>query len=322
MNHSNVVAIGPVVALCVIALCASPGCSDTNASPSDRAHASASPPKDSRVGILLVSHGSHSPAWRKMLEEFHDAVAPRLREISGVGEVKSAFMEYTEPSIASTLKEFDREGYADVILLPLLLTVSSHSFDDIPTIAGIRDDANTALRLKSEGIECYNPTATITVAPLLDFSQLLESNLPRRVAALSREPAGEGVVLVAYGDITFDAEWQAFFSRLGSAVKRATGVAEVVHAWCGHVVHYSKQPTQDAIRKILAKHQRAIVVPVLVARDERFQDALIGEAIAELGRGDAIAYVPDAILPDPTLEEWVISVTRKTLNEIRPTTSP
>ena len=322
MNQSRAFATGPFAMFCGIALCVLPGCADTSASPADDARVPSSMPKGNRVGVLLVSHGSHSPAWRKMLNEFHEAVAPRLREIPGIGEVKSAFMEYSEPSIASGLKDFDREGYSDVILVPLLLTVSSHSFDDIPTIAGIRDDANTALRLESEGIERYKPNATVTIAPLLDFSNLLERNLPRRVVALSREPASEGVVLVAYGDETFDDEWQVFFSRLDSAVKRATGVTEVTHAWCGHVVHYSKQPTQDAIREILAKHQRAIVIPVLVARDERFQDALIGEAVAELRRGDAIAYVPDAILPDPTLEEWVISITRSTLDDIRSKASP
>lgn len=267
--------------------------------------------KQSGTGVLLVSHGSHSPAWRKMLLEFHDSVSPRLQQIAGVSSVKSAFMEYTEPSIATQLKAFDAEGCQRVIVIPLLLTVSTHSFDDIPTIVGARPDANTQLRLEAEKIECYTPRATVSIAPLFDFSELLEENLPRRVRQLLRNAHDEGVVLIAYGDETFNSEWEAFFDRLDKSVQQATDVSEVVHCWCGHIVQYSKDPTQKAINDILSRNERAIVIPVLVARDEMFQDKIIGGAIDELALGDRVAYAADAILPEPKLDDWVVSIATK-----------
>lgn len=266
-----------------------------------------------RVGVLLVSQGSHSAEWRKMLQDFHESVEPQILALPGINGVKSAFMEYTEPSIASQLRAFDQEGYGDVILVPLLLTVSSHSFDDIPTIIGAQEDAKSMLTLQSERIERYVPRARVTITPLLDFSSLLEKNLPRRIAALSKEPAREGVLLVAYGDRTYDDEWEDFFARLDQVVQTKTGVAEVRHCWCGHIVHYSKQPTQAAIRQILARVDRAIVIPVLVARDEFFQERVIGKAIVELNVAHRIAYMADSILPDPTLNEWVVATARETL---------
>lgn len=266
-----------------------------------------------KTGVLLVSHGSRSASWRKMLLEFHDEVEPRLLDLPGVSGVKSAFMEYTEPSIATRLKEFDAAGYDRVILVPLLLTVSSHSFDDIPTIIGAKEDAHSLAAMKAEGIERYVAKAQVSITPLLDFSELLESNLPRRVKALSRDAAQEGVVLVAYGDEGYDQEWTSFFSKLGENVRQKTGVAAATHCWCGHIVRYSLVPTKEAIRKILNNHERAIVIPVLVARDEMFQDRIIGKAVEELAAGDRVAYVPDSILPDGKLTNWVIEATRTAL---------
>lgn len=268
-----------------------------------------------KTGVLLVSHGSRSASWRKMLGEFHDEAAPRLMKLAGVDGVKSAFMEYTEPSIATRLKEFDKEGYDEVILVPLLLTVSSHSFDDIPTIIGAKEDAHSLAAMKAERIEQYTPRAKVTMTPLLDFSELLQENLPRRIKALSRDAAQEGVVLVAYGDEAYGEEWEEFFTELGKMVCRETGVAAATHCWCGHVVRYSGEPTTGAIRKVLSEHERAIVIPVLVAKDEMFQDQLIGKAIEAAGAGDRVAYVPDAILPDEKLTAWVVEATRTALED-------
>lgn len=273
--------------------------------------------KTPKTGVLLVSHGSRSASWREMLLQFHDDVEPRLMKISGIDGVKSAFMEYTEPSIATRLKEFDKEGYEHVILVPLLLTVSSHSFDDIPTIIGAKEDAHSLAAMEAEGIERYTPAAKVTITPLLDFSELLEENLPRRFKALSRDPAQEGVVLVAYGDEAYDEEWSDFFTTLERAVRERTGVAGSAHCWCGHIVRYSREPTKNAIRKLLEAHERVIVIPVLVARDEAFQDRLIGRAVEELEAGDRVAYLPDSILPDAKLSDWVVEVTRDTLSTIQ-----
>ncbi len=266
-------------------------------------------PAGRKVGVLLVSHGSHSPQWRKMLLQLESDVRAQLLAVPGVVGLRSAFMEYNEPSIATQLEAFDAEGFDEVVLVPLLLTVSSHSFDDIPTIIGAKNDARSLAMMKVEGIERYTPRARVSVAPLLDFSKLLEQNLPRRIAWLSKEPAKEGVVLVAYGSEPYAEEWEEFFNNVGESVRQKTGVAQVTHAWCGHIVRYSPKPTAEAIRDVLSQTDRAIVVPVLVACDENFQNRIIGGAVRDVAEPDRVAYVPDAVLPEPALNEWIVSVT-------------
>ncbi len=64
---------------------------------------------------------------------------------------------------------------------------------------------------------------------------------------------------------------------------------------------------------MLARVDRALVVPVLVAYDEGFQDRIIGGAVAEVGDRERVAYVPDAILPEPALDDWIVAITRESL---------
>lgn len=274
-------------------------------------------PATQKIGVLLVSHGSRSETWRKSLTELGDRVRGSIIADGRVKDVKSAFMEYTEPSIATRLKEFDREGYTDVVVVPIFLTVSPHPFDDIPTIMGQKTDPQSLETIKLEGIEQYTPRARTHITPLLDFTDLLQKNVLRRAKSLSKEPAKEGVVLIAYGDETYEKEWAALFDKVGAYVDKSLGIGAYSYGWCGHLVHYDPGKTTDAIREVLAKRERALVVPVLVAVDERFQIKIIGDGVDRLGADKArVTYRPDSILPDDGLEQWVKDVTRDFVGRI------
>lgn len=269
-----------------------------------------------KIGVLLVSHGSRSDAWRKMLFDIEESVRSEVLADGQVAGIRSAFMEYKEPSIATQLKEFDREGYTDVILVPLLLTVSSHSFDDIPTIIGHKEDHRTTGTLELEGIEVYKPKARVKISPLLDFADVLQKNAVRRVREMSKAPAQEGVVLVIYGAEEYEKEWTELVEALRKELRKEVGIQCVRHSWCGHIVHYKSEPTEREIRKVLKEKQQALVVPMLVAVDETFQGRIIGGAIKKIDAGDRIVYRHDAILPDENVNHWIIEISRKLASEL------
>lgn len=167
-----------------------------------------------KVGVLLVSHGSRSKRWRQTLLDVEQAVREPLLGLPGVAGVRSAFMEESKPAIADQLKAFDREGFDAIILVPVLLTVSSHSVNDIPTIVGIQANPDTIERLAEEKIEIYRPQARVTLVPTLDFTSLLKDNVIARTQRLVTQPADTGAVLVAYGDAAYNQQWEALMSDL------------------------------------------------------------------------------------------------------------
>lgn len=264
-----------------------------------------------KIGVLLVNHGSRSATWRQALLALEANVKDSLVGYGKIQGTKTAFMEYNEPSIATRLKEFDAEGYTDVIIVPIFLTVSSHSFDDIPTIIGKKEDPQSLETLKIEKIERYSPRATTHLTPLLDFSGMLKENILRRASQLSKEPGKEGLVMIAYGDATYMKEWSALLHDVGDYVRQHSAIDTYAFGWCGHVAHYNPDSTTIAINRVFKTKEKALVVPVLVAHDEMFQVKIIGDGIAKTGnRQNDVAYVADSILPDKNIEQWVIRIAR------------
>lgn len=273
-----------------------------------------------RTGVLLISHGSHAPTWRRMLLDVHAEAAPELLKMPTVSQVRSAFMEYTEPSIAGQLRAFDEAGIERVIAVPLLLTISDHSFDDIPAICGQTNDPTRIAELEKEKIEVYRPNAEISFTPLLDFSGLVRTNLARRVRAMFDHegegipvPARTGLALIGYGSAEFDDEWNRFFRDVRGFAESELGFAESAHAWCGHLVSYSRQPTMVAINGLLSGCDRVAVVPLFVAFDPMFQTGIIGGAVARADDPTRVLYRGDAILPEPAVSRWVVDISRRML---------
>lgn len=265
-----------------------------------------------KIGILFVNHGSRSATWRQALVDLETSIKDSVLANGDIAGTKTAHMEYTEPSIATRLKEFDKEGYTDIIVVPVFLTVSPHTFEDIPTIIGQKEDKHSMEMLKIEKIERYTPKAKTHIAPTLDFTDVLKKNVLRRVAAMSKDVANEGIVLIGYGDETYDKEWGDLFNTVAAYVKDSIGISAHSYGWCGHIAHYDPQQTTDAINKVLKQKSTAIVIPVLVAHDEMFQVKIIGDGIAKVpGSKEKVMYKPDSILPDENIKNWCISVSRE-----------
>lgn len=269
-----------------------------------------------KIGVLIVNHGSVAESWRNQLLEVEKAVEPTLLANEKISDVKTAFMEYTEPSIATRMKEFDEEGYDEVVVVPVFLTVSSHYSHDIPVIVGLSADPKIKEELKKEKIEVYRAQAKVTIAPPLDYSSILKKNIERRVNALSENPENEGVLLVAYGDQQYNQQWEEMVEEIGKYLKIKTGHSDIAYAWCGHLVHYSQEPTKNGILKLQELNDDVIVIPILIANDPYFQDEIIQGAVDAVTVDGNVKYVQDAILPDEPLNNWVTDIAIKTANQL------
>ena len=271
-----------------------------------------------KTGLLLVNHGSRSDAWRQALIDLETSVKDSILAKGIIKGIKTAHMEYTEPSIATRLKEFDSEEYTDIIVVPVFLTVSPHTFEDIPTIIGQKEDPRSLEVLKMETIERYTPKAKTYIAPTLDFTDILKKNVSARVRAISKNPDKEGLVLIGYGDETYSKEWGQLFDAVAEYVKQQEGITDYAYGWCRHIAHYSPDSTSIAINKVLKKKEAAVVIPVLVAPDEKFQIKIIGDGIAKIKNSqEKVIYKPDAILPDTNVKKWIIKISCEYADKIR-----
>ena len=197
--------------------------------------------------------------------------------------------------------------------MPIFLTVSSHYSHDIPVICGLSAEPKIKAQLAEEKIEVYSLKAKVVIAPPLDYNTLLKKNVERRVKSLSKDAANEAVLLVAYGDEQYKQQWEELVSEIGKYLSIKTGHESIAYVWCRHLVRYSKEPTKNGIRQLMELEENVIVIPVLVANDEYFQEKIIQAACDEVEGYERVLYVQEAILPDANLEKWVIEISNKTL---------
>lgn len=270
-----------------------------------------------KIGVLIVNHGSHSKTWRNMLWDVEKQVKDTILKNKRITEVRTAFMEYTEPSIATQMKAFDAEGFDEVVVVPLFLTVSSHYSHDIPVILGVSSDPKAKKTMEGkENIEVYKSKARVSITPPLDYTTILKKNIARRVKALSKNGENEGVLLVAYGDKMYNQQWEEMVEEIGNYLQVKTGHESIAYSWCGHLVKYSTQPTIDGIEALFKLEDNVIVIPVLVANDSYFQNDIIQKAVDSVEDSDHVFYKQDAILPDANLNSWIVDIVNKTLEQI------
>jgi len=79
---------------------------------------------------ILFGHGSRDPAWRKPI----DSVAARMLEISPNSHVRCAFLELTEPDLASVAADLIATGVKHMTIVPMFLGVGRHAREDLPVL--------------------------------------------------------------------------------------------------------------------------------------------------------------------------------------------
>ncbi|MGP4842554.1 sirohydrochlorin chelatase [Marinobacter sp. 1Y8] len=76
--------------------------------------------------VLLLAHGSSDPKW---CETFEALARPSLEAIP---EAAIAYMELSEPSLASEIARASHDGVEKVTVLPLFLAAGRHLRKDVP----------------------------------------------------------------------------------------------------------------------------------------------------------------------------------------------
>lgn len=290
-------------------------CGREPAAPAAAAAGAATP-----VGVLLVAHGSRSSTWMGELEAFATSVRSPLAGRPGIKGVKLAYLDAPKDSIARAMREFDADGVAEVVVVPLLLADESTLTNEyLQYLVGMRSESRVLQGLRNDGFEVHFPKARATLTPALASSEALKKNVLRRVEALRGADDGEklGVLLVGYGDRKYGQQMEEIVQGIGRYLKVQTPMDTVAFAFCGELVDYSGEPVAKALNEVLAVEEQVLVVPVLLGNDEKLQRDAIQAAIDAIDTPARVRYKPDAILPDPAVTQWVLDKVDEALKRVQ-----
>ncbi|MDY7219369.1 CbiX/SirB N-terminal domain-containing protein [Denitrificimonas sp. JX-1] len=80
--------------------------------------------------LLIIAHGSRREASNHEVLDLAGKVAAQLQ--LPVGQVKAAFLELAQPSIATALDESFSNGCTEMLVLPYFLASGNHVVSDVP----------------------------------------------------------------------------------------------------------------------------------------------------------------------------------------------
>lgn len=95
-------------------------------------------------GLLIIAHGSR-------VEETKEAVYQVINKIKSFKiykDVKAGFMEFNQPDISTSIREFVEEGIYDIIAVPMFLFEGNHVLHDIPEVFGKEKEKYPGLKIK------------------------------------------------------------------------------------------------------------------------------------------------------------------------------
>ena len=124
----------------------------------------------SEPALLAVAHGSADPR----AEQVHDALIARIRSERPEVVAVLAHLGFSEPDVPAALDSLARQGFREVVVVPLLLSSAYHATVDLPVAL-----ANAALD---------HPGLVIRQAAVLGPHRLLFDLLRRRLADARVEP--------------------------------------------------------------------------------------------------------------------------------------
>jgi sirohydrochlorin ferrochelatase len=258
----------------------------------------------SKAGVLVISHGSRSPEWIRLIDE---AVADvRLPEIeAGVVPVVSSFLEIVEGRlIQDGIDELEALGVTDLVVVPLFVSYGSTHVDEIRYALGDLPEPSTDTDMVP-----FRRNASILVCSPLDDDPVVADIVMDHLRDLSERPEKEHVLVIGHGSELpdFYARWKSGMGNVARRLQELGGYREVRTALL------LPDETRDAMQAWREEApDRDVIVAPLFLSSGYFTNTVIPERLV----GFDYKYNGKALLPHPSVSRWMERIVAEALARI------
>ena len=81
-------------------------------------------------GIVLFAHGSRDPLWHRPIQAVAARIAQRAPDIA----VRCAYLELSQPDLATACLELVEASIESIAVIPMFLGVGRHAREDLPLL--------------------------------------------------------------------------------------------------------------------------------------------------------------------------------------------
>lgn len=272
---------------------ASPGWSDEN------------PGKN--AGLLVVVHGSPSPAWNEPMSKLEEDLSNAVASSSGPFKAaKVANLEFAKPLIADGVRHLAEAGCERIVCMPLFIAHSSHVVYDLPAALGLFSSKAIHETLMEEGVEIADAPVPIVMGPTLSESGLLPESVLARVEELSADPENEALVIFAHGDEGIEGTWEHLAKRTAAYVCGKTGITYADWAFVEVGQSYATEGLSTIFRAAEYK-KRILVAGLYLSMGLQRMHSRHVEARGDPFAGEdfEVVFSPRGFLHDPNIVAWL-----------------
>lgn len=237
-----------------------------------------------QTGILLIAHGSKNQQWVEYIEQTIAAVNIDLPMTIG-------FLERVEGrSIADGVRELEKRKIKRIIAIPLFISSGSTHLEEIKFALGVIPTS----RIETD-FRPIDSHAEIIWCSAMDDHPYIINILKERIQLLSKEPANEGLLLVAHGSDKegFYHLWEDTLQNISRSLKNQFSFQEVRYA----TVHPNNIMEQA---KTIGRNKKLLIVPVFLS-----EGYYTSRYIPSKLEGLEYLYSGETYLPHPLVSKWI-----------------
>lgn len=258
-----------------------------------------------RVGTLLIAHGGE-PSWNAEVERIARTARTggplELAYLMGPAAVTHRFQDQVAKLVA--------QGATEVVVVPLLVSSHSGHYEQIRWLAGLTDSLDDMMHhhLHMGGLARPTTTVPLRVTRALDDAPEMAQVLAERARAITADPTGRALFLVAHGPNTAEehAEWMRHLRVVAARVRELSGFRDVrVEMVRDDAPAPVRAEGVLRVRELIelqraATGQTVTVVPVLVSKGRVSKEKFTADLA-----GLDITYEGTPLLPHPLLARWI-----------------
>jgi sirohydrochlorin ferrochelatase len=268
---------------------------------------------NAQKALVVIAHGAPSNAWNAPVLALENQVKDELkaRGINDFDYVRVALMEFSEPSMSTVFADCEKQGVKQVFALPLFITSSSHSEQDVPNILGLKFNPNTVKDLKEEGAKFVDTDMKVTVGPTLSYGDVIPEIIAERVKEMSKDAKNETFVILAHGDADYVPMWNDLLKRAAEKTEETTGIkfggSQLIGM--GNFIYTDAEATlikagKDKKRVLaqgiyLQSGLKGMADFAAKADDQK-------EVIKKLPKGTEYVFGAKGMLPDSRISKWIV----------------
>ncbi|MDQ1910556.1 CbiX/SirB N-terminal domain-containing protein [Paenibacillus sp. GD4] len=242
-------------------------------------------------GILVISHGSRSEAWVRLVDE---AVAGA--RLPADVPVFPSYLELVEGRlIQDGITYLEELGVTDIIVVPLFVSSGSTHIDEISYALGVKPEP-----LLPTDMTPFRIRARIHMRSPIDDDPVFAGILHEKIKPLSIDPSKELLLLVGHGSVErgFHTLWRRGMEQLAKRLQALGGYADAKTAM---LLPDQIQLRMKLWRKRYDPKDYTVIVAPLFLSEGYFTKQVIPERLA----GYDYRYNGRALLPHEGISRWI-----------------